>query len=86
MSDEAVAPLFPVLAYPEFADAVERAFKHPSCTQRYGQLYFNMLTKSRPEIAERIGGTALDPFYKDVISKETEQFVLSNWWGWEIAL
>lgn len=47
--------------------------------QRYGQMYFNLLTNARPDIAERIQGSSLDPFYKDAVSGVTHMFVESNW-------
>jgi len=46
---------------------------------RYGQMYFNLLSVSRPDIAERIQHSSLDPFYKDVVSSITHMFVESNW-------
>lgn len=81
MSDETVVPLQPVLAYPDFIEAVNKAFNHPACNWRYGQLYFNMLSKHRPEIAEALRGTLLDPFYKDSIKDEVHNFVTGRWYG-----
>lgn len=46
---------------------------------RYGQAYFNLLSNHRPDIAEQIRGTKLDPFYKDEVKKETHDFVESQW-------
>lgn len=47
--------------------------------QRYGQMYFNMLAEVRPDIAERIQHSSLDPFYKDSADSLTHMFVESNW-------
>ena len=33
---------------------------------RYGQVFFNELYRVRPDLADRIRGTALDPFYKNL--------------------
>ena len=78
-----VAPLFQNFnSYNEFLEAVDKAFQHPSASKyRYGQLYFNMLDKYRPDLTEKIRGTALDPFQKEEVTKETHQFAINNWWG-----
>ncbi len=46
---------------------------------RYGQHYFNVLNVLRPDIANRIRGTKLDPFHRDVVSPEVELFVSRSW-------
>ena len=75
-----VAPLFKKFeSAEEFEEAVKSAYSHPSCTLRYGQLYFNMLSKCRPDIAEALRGGALDPFYKDGVSDGTRSVVKSRW-------
>jgi hypothetical protein len=75
-----VAPLFKEFASAEeFEEAVKSAYGHPSCTLRYGQLYFNMLTKHRPDIAKALQGGALDPFYKEGVSDATRSVVESRW-------
>lgn len=37
----------------------------PWGAQRAGQAYFNVLADVRPDLAEPIRGSLLDPFYKD---------------------
>lgn len=46
---------------------------------RYGQHWFNTLNRVRPDIADRIRATVLDPFYRDRVSHETLHFVVANW-------
>jgi hypothetical protein len=48
-------------------------------TMRYGQIYFNLLSAARPDIAEALRGTMLDPFNKDEVKGETNKFVESKW-------
>lgn len=38
---------------------------------RYGQAFFNVLFEERPDIAQAIHGSSLDPFFKHIISIET---------------
>ncbi len=50
------------MTYDEYiATAMAYAEAHPE--QRPGQVYFNVLVAHRPDLAERLRGTALDPFY-----------------------
>lgn len=35
---------------------------------RYGQALFNVLLRHRPDLAERVQGTDLDPFHEDTLS------------------
>lgn len=48
---------------------------------RYGQSLFNTLAHHRPEIAEQLRGTHLDPFHKtgEKISLETYEFIKNLW-------
>ena len=46
---------------------------------RYGQHVFNELYRHRPDLSEQIRGTRMDPFYRNHISSELEQFLLLNW-------
>lgn len=46
---------------------------------RFGQVYFNLLHTLRPDLSEQLRATPLDPFHRDKVSTETEQFVMDNW-------
>jgi hypothetical protein len=49
---------------------------------RFGQVYFNLLNELRPDLANEMRGTELDPFHlkflRDV-PEATEKFVMDRW-------
>jgi len=57
----------------------EKLKKKSTEHQRYGQVYFNLLDSHRPDIAEKIRSTKLDPFFHDEVKKEIHEFVESQW-------
>ena len=58
------------------AAAKEQA-AHPS--YRNGQALFNVLYDVRPDLAEQVRGTHLDPFYDNGLVGEFLDFVAANW-------
>jgi hypothetical protein len=52
---------------------------------RYGQALFNHLLEVRPELAERVKGTDIDPFYLEGPAQDSNkwdrfiEFLESNW-------
>ena len=46
---------------------------------RYGQVYFNLLNGSRPDIAGKLRGSVLDPFHRDEVKTEVHAFVEYLW-------
>lgn len=48
---------------------------------RYGQALFNALAQHRPDIAESLRGTRLDPFYREMseIKQETWNRIAERW-------
>lgn len=46
---------------------------------RSGQAFFNQLAEDRPELAERVRGTHLDPFYDDAKLGVFTDFIEANW-------
>ena len=48
---------------------------------RYGQTVFNVLQVYRPEMAESIRGTCLDPFYK----REDDTHFWDSFWEWLVT-
>lgn len=46
---------------------------------RLGQAAFNVLSIHRPDLSERIRGTALDPYHARDIPPEFYQWVEENW-------
>lgn len=64
--------------YHSFRLAVQQEWAE-SQDQRLGQVYFNLLHKVRPDIANRLRGSLIDPFYREKLSTETEEFVIAGW-------
>jgi hypothetical protein len=48
---------------------------------RMGQTYFNVLTEVKPVLAEKIRGTAIDPFHDD---KNIANFLTEVCFSWDI--
>lgn len=49
---------------------------------RFGQVYFNLLEDLRPDLADEIRGSELDPFFlrfKHDVPEATEKFVMERW-------
>ena len=47
---------------------------------RPGQRFFNVLAEYHPELAEKIRGTDIDPFYDDHKIKDAIEFLVKNWY------
>lgn len=70
------------LTYEKFVklvDNLHRQQKNSKESQRYGQTYFNTLTVVREDLSESIRGTQYDPYYSDVIPRQTEDLLKSKW-------
>jgi hypothetical protein len=68
------------MTFQEFMEDVLNKYNdHKNDDIRLGQLFFNELCKTRPEIAEEIRGSMLDPFFKHRITNVVEQFVRERW-------
>lgn len=50
---------------------------HP--TWRKGQAYFNTLYFVNPQLADKVRGTLLDPFYKDDNIRAFMDWLINNW-------
>lgn len=46
---------------------------------RKGQGFFNLLHYHRPDLAQQIQGTDMDPYYKDHVPEELINWVCLNW-------
>ena len=46
---------------------------------RLGQVFFNELVKIRPDIAEELRGSMIDPFFKERITNVVGQFCRERW-------
>lgn len=69
------------MTYDEFVHKIYQIHKsQPNKDDlRLGQIYFNELAIVRPEIAEAIRGSMLDPFYKERITNVVSEFVRERW-------
>jgi hypothetical protein len=65
--------------YNDFHLRVDKTYNVVKNEQRFGQYYFNCLHSLRPDLADRIRGNKLDPFYRDNVPAETMKFVAENW-------
>lgn len=46
---------------------------------RAGQTYYNVLTEARPELAEKVRGSSIDPFYQDERIADFLVFISDHW-------
>jgi hypothetical protein len=67
------------MEYWQFVASTQESHRPEVTDQRYGQWYFNCLVQIRPDISEKIRSTKLDPFFREKVSQETEEFVEANW-------
>ena len=51
----------------------------PTKTLRAGQMFFNLLSERRPDIADAIRGSEFDPYYQEEVSDETMDKVELLW-------
>lgn len=67
--------------YIDFVIDVTSKYNNPTNADgwRLGQAVFNRLAQVRPDIANKLRGTLLDPFYKNSVSTETWEFIHKNW-------
>lgn len=68
----------PHISYEDFENLV-RATHQSKPEWRYGQVYYNLLSYHRPDVASQIQGTLMDPFHKKEVSPYTISFVKSKW-------
>jgi hypothetical protein len=71
------------MTYQEFEKLVNEQFDRYEKTSpgdwRIGQVYFNMLFDIRPDIAEEMRGSIVDPFFKRRITEVVRDFVIERW-------
>lgn len=46
---------------------------------RLGQAVYNRLNEVRPDIAKKLMGTDLDPYYEKAVTVPTWEFIHQNW-------
>lgn len=69
------------MSYEDFITRVNRLWENEiiQISQRFGQLFFNVLHDVRPDIADKIRATDLDPFFDDEVQLETLEEVKNSW-------
>lgn len=69
------------MSYDAFTERLNRLWENEivQISQRFGQLFFNLLNEVRPDIADKIRATDLDPFFSDEVQLETIEFVKNYW-------
>lgn len=69
------------MSYDDFVARVNHLWGNEiiQISQRFGQLFFNVLHEVRPDIANKIRATDLDPFFDDEVQLETLQEVENSW-------
>lgn len=66
------------MTYEEYLSrALSRRVLNP--TERLGQAYFNVLYAVRPDLADRLIGDPMDPFYNDAKVPAFLEWVQFNW-------
>jgi hypothetical protein len=66
------------MTYDDFLGLVANETKK-NRNMRYGQVWGNMLSVYRSELAHQINGTPLDPFYQSDVTEETHAFIRERW-------
>ena len=66
------------MTYTEFLSAV-RTLRAGNPDWRQGQTYFNALHRVRPDLAEKVRGSELDPFHSDDRIPGFLTFVSNRW-------
>lgn len=62
-----------------FADYVVAIMMTKPDTQRYGQWAFNLLHELRPELADEVRATEVDPFYDNLRVPEFLDWLEGKW-------
>lgn len=67
-----------MLTFEQFADHCDKhSSDHPFW--RPGQFVFNVLLNHRPDLAEQLRGTDLDPFHRSDLIPATLAWLRDNW-------
>lgn len=67
--------------YITFVIKATRTYNKPDnpADYRLGQNVYNLLVQVRPDIATKLLGTPLDPYYNTYVKTETWEFIHQNW-------
>lgn len=67
------------MTYSQFVQHANAYYAHHKGEQRYGQAVFNYLYRVRPDLADRLRATNLDPFHKTSVPDIVWTFIANNW-------
>jgi hypothetical protein len=67
------------VTYPQFIIKVTEHYGNNRRALRFGQAVFNVLDSMRPDIANELRGSSIDPFYKDSVPREVWEFIKERW-------
>ena len=65
--------------YAEFHYKAVRRWSEYNGQERLGQSYFNLLHEVRPDLANELRGSMLDPFFKERITQVVHDWVAERW-------
>lgn len=65
--------------YIDFVLDATRYYDANKADYRFGQAVYNRLVQVRPDIANKLVGTELDPYYKTSVTTNVWEFIHSNW-------
>jgi hypothetical protein len=65
--------------YIDFVLESTRYYNSNRADYRFGQAVYNKLNEIRPDIANKIIGTQLDPYYKTSVETNVWEFIRKNW-------
>lgn len=68
-----------MVSFEQFQNSVYLEYPMYRDEQREGQHAFNVLSKTRKDIADKIHGTEFDPFYDDSVIDVFWQAVQEHW-------
>lgn len=67
------------LTFTEFKAYADSFYEASKGEYRYGQAIFNALSHVRPDIANRLAGSRIDPFFENDVSKPAWDFIEILW-------
>lgn len=67
------------MTYIDFVLSATTYYEKNKADYRFGQAVYNKLNEVRPDIASKLVGTDLDPYYKRAVVDQVWEFIHKNW-------
>lgn len=67
------------MTFDDFVKGTTAYYAENRDEMRFGQAFFNYLYQVRPDIADFLRGTSIDPFHKKYVTIDVWRFVHSQW-------